>query len=229
MSGRWSVFSLLALVVVSALGCKRKDAEKCDEAQKVARQAADGGDFALARQWREYAYKHCADDSALQALDRDITDKEKALLQKKAAEEAKQREIDQLANVFTQWAAQNKANPAAAASATCAGPEDSKDRWCTGQRSVSGKYMLGVRYWEAEPAAVQFSTLVPGELGCDKLGPSNLLKTLSGGARMYCDLTGGSLAGMKALLSRTAEGMSVAVFTPQYLERDAGLKAIVGP
>ena len=229
MSARWLLFSLFALVVAPAPGCKRKDAEKCDEAQKVARQSADTGDFALARQWREYAYKHCDDQSALQTLDRDITDKEKALLEKKAAEEAKQREIDQLVNVFTQWASQNKANPAAAASVTCTGPEDTKDRWCAGQRSVSGKYSLAVRYWEAEPAAVQFSTLVPGELTCEKLGPTNVLKTLSGGARTYCDMTGGSLAGMKALLSRTAEGMNVAVFTPQYLERDAGLKAIVGP
>lgn len=229
MFRRWAVVPLVVLgCAASASGCKKKDAEKCDNALKVSRQAADTGDFALARQWREYAYKHCEDPASLQALDKDIVDKEKQLLEKKAAEEAKQREIDQLLTLFTQWAGQNKTSPQnAAGGVNCLGPEDSKERWCSGQRSVSGKYTFNVRYWEEEPEAAQFSTRAPGEVSCEKLGPASVLKTLSGGARSYCSLTGGALAGMQALLSRTPEGMVVAIFSPKYLERDAGLKAIV--
>jgi hypothetical protein len=216
-------------VSVSSLGCKRKDAEKCDNALKVTRQAADTGDFALARQWREYAYKHCADSAQLQALDKEIVDKEKAVEDKKLADAAKQREIDQLAQVFADWAGKSKAAPAQSVTApTCAGPDDSKERWCSGQRSVSGKYQLQARYWEAEPEAAQFSVRAPGDLTCDKLGPSTVAKTLNGGARVYCDMTGGALAGMKVLLTRTPEGMVIAAFSPKYLEKDSGLQAIVG-
>jgi hypothetical protein len=185
------------VLIAGATGCQRKNPEKCDEAQKVARQSAEVGDFALVRQWREYAYKHCADRAALEALDREITAKEKAYVTKKAADEAKQKEIDQLVQVFVDWASQHKSNPAGAGgSAPCQGPEDSTDRWCVRQRSVSGLYPLTARYWEAEPAAAQFSLRAPGEVTCDKLGPATVKNTLSGGARTHCDLTGGLLAGM---------------------------------
>jgi hypothetical protein len=226
---RWVLIPCVAVALCGGSGCKRKDAEKCDNALKVTRQAADAGDFALANQWREYAYKHCGDPAQLQALDKEIVDKQKAIEEKKLAETAKQNEIDQLVTVFVDWAGKGKAAPAQSViGPTCQGPEDSKDRWCSGQRSVSGKYQLTARYWEAEPEAAQFSVRAPGEVTCDKLGPSTVLKTLNGGARIHCDMTGGALAGMKVLLTRTPEGMVIAAFSPQYLERDAGLKAIVG-
>jgi hypothetical protein len=230
MQTRWALVSCVAIVVfLPGVGCKRKDAEKCDNAIKVTRQAADTGDFALARQWREYAYKHCADTAQLQGLDKEIVDKEKAVEEKKQAEAAKAAETDELARVFADWAGKSKAAPASSVSApTCAGHEDSKERWCTGQRSVSGKYQLTTRYWEAEPEAAQFSVRAPGDVTCDKLGPSTVLKTLNGGARLYCDMTGGALAGMKVLLTRTPEGMVIAAFSQKYLEKDSGLSAIVG-
>ncbi len=231
MRARWPWAVCAISIAFGTTGCKRKDAAKCDEALGVARKSADVADFALARQWREYAYKHCEDSGQLQALDKEIVDKERAHQEKEAAEAALRKEVDDLARVFADWAGQNKADPSRAAPPTCEGDEaaaEKKERWCNGQRSVSGKYTLGVRYWEAEPAAVQFSVKAPGELTCEALGPSSVINTLSGGARIYCDMTGGSLAGMKALLTRTPDGMQVTAFSPQYLARDAGLKAIVG-
>jgi hypothetical protein len=231
MFGRTSQLACAsALVLLASLpACKRKDAEKCDNAQKVTRQAADVGDFPLARQWREYAYKHCADKSALERLDAEIIEKERQKAEQTAVAERQQRELEQLLGIFTDWTQQNKNAPERAVPAvSCDGPDNSKERWCGGQRSVSGKYPLTVRYWEADPAAAQFSVRASSvDVACDKLGPSNVLKTLSGGARSYCDMTGGALAGLKVLVTRTPDGAVVAAFTPQYLERDAGLRAIV--
>jgi hypothetical protein len=219
---------LLSLFAAGSSGCKKSDPEKCDNALKVARQSADIGDSALTRQWREYAYKHCSDRSALEALDKELVDKEKAALQKKAEQEAKQREIDQLVQIFVDWVSQHRTDPARSSSrGGCQGPEDTKDRWCTRQRSVSDKYPLTARFWEAEPAAVQFSLRAPGDVSCDKLGSADVKNTLSGGARTHCVLTGGLLSGMQVLTSRTPEGSIVAVFSSEYVERDAGLKALL--
>jgi predicted aldo/keto reductase-like oxidoreductase len=41
------------------LGCQARDEAKCNQGFDVARQAIKSNDFALARQWREYAYKRC--------------------------------------------------------------------------------------------------------------------------------------------------------------------------
>jgi hypothetical protein len=227
-AGEWSCACLVVALLSTLPACKRKDPEKCENAQKVTRQAAEVGDFTLARQWREYAYKHCADTSRLGALDQEITDKERQKAEQVAATERKQAEIEQLLQIFADWTKQNKdAAERAAPGPSCDGPEDKKERWCSAQRSVSGKYTLAVRYWEAEPAAAQFSVRAPGEVACDKLGPSTVLKTMHGGARVYCDVTGGALEGLKLLVTRTAEGSLVSAFTPKYLERDAGLRAIV--
>jgi hypothetical protein len=231
MLGQSNPLTCACAVVVLFSGlaaCKKKDGEKCDNAQKVTRQAADVGDFPLARQWREYAYKHCDDKAALEALDKEVVEKERQKAEQSAAAERAQRELEQLLRIFADWTQQNMTAPERAAPGiSCDGPENSKERWCSGQRSISGKYPLTVRYWEAEPAAAQFSVRASGEVACDKLGPATVLKTLSGGARVYCDMTGGALAGLKLLLTRTPEGSVVSAFTPKYLERDAGLRAIV--
>src|SRR5262245_3070758 len=74
-----SITALALLSTAGAAGCSQKRAGKCADGQKVARQAVEGGDFALAKQWREYAYKQCADASALSALDQEIVNKEAAV------------------------------------------------------------------------------------------------------------------------------------------------------
>jgi len=216
----WLGLSVVSLLV---LACNPKDPKKCENAQSVIRQGIAAEDFAAARQWRDYAYKHCADRAALDALDKEIVDKEASAKTRKAAEDGKRQQTEQLVKLFAEWAGANKGNPAGAAvNVACAEPADpkkEKERWCTRERAAS-EHKLKVRYWEAEPDAHEFSTTSPGDVSCDLLGGGAELKNAHGGALLHCNLTGGALAGSQALVVRTAQGTLVSVFSPKYLEKD---------
>lgn len=221
--------ALWALAVCSTPGCKRKDAKACENAMSVTRQALAAEDFALAKQWRDHAYKNCDDGVALQALDKEIVDKQAEVEKKKAQEEATKRETDQLVKLFTGWIGQHRATPAGAAvNVVCsAGDEEKKERWCDRERSVGDKYKVKVRYWEAAPEAIEFTTVAPGPLKCDDLGPSSVLSEKAGGAQLHCQITGGPASGLQALIRHAKDGTHVNVVSQQFIDRHSGFRKLL--
>lgn len=215
----------LALLILAA--CNQKDPKKCEEAQSVIRQGILAEDFASARQWRDYAYRHCAERSALDALDKDIVEKEAETNTKKAAAEANRQATAQLIKVFSEWVGTHKGNPTSAAvNVTCqepADPKHEKDRWCSRERAA-GEHKLRVSYWEATPEVFEFSTLSPGDVTCEALGGGTTLKSAHNGALVHCALSGGAVAGTQALMVRTAQGTWVSVFSPSYPEKNEAFR-----
>lgn len=214
---------LLALLAVAVTGCPRKDPKKCEEAQGVIRQGIAAEDFAAARSWRDYAYKHCADRGVLDGLDKEIVQKEADANARKASAEAARQKTEQLVKLFSEWAATHKANPAGAAvNVSCSAPADpkkEKERWCTRERTAS-EHKLRVTYWEAEPDAYEFATVSAGDVSCELLGGGTQVKNAHGGALVHCNLTGGALAGSQALMLRTAQGTQLSVFSAKYAEKN---------
>ncbi|MCA9595237.1 MAG: hypothetical protein KC776_18090 [Myxococcales bacterium] len=221
-------FSLLVVAPLALGGCKKKDPAKCDEAMKTTRQALGSEDFALAKQWREYAYKNCDDGATLSGLDKEIVDKQAEVEKKKADAEALERETDQLVKLFTGWIAQHRANPeGAAVNVVCAEPADSKDHWCDRERSVGGKYQVKVRYWEADPEAQEYTTLAPGMVKCSQFGDTTEVSQKAGGAQKYCQITGGSLANMFVLIRHAGDGTHLNVVTQKFVDRHAGFRHLI--
>jgi hypothetical protein len=217
--------------VLPLLGCSEKNQEKCDEALRVARQSLAIENTPLARQWRERAYRYCDAASGLQSLDAEIVKRDQEIQQRKAADATRQAEATQVMTLFVDWAAKSRATPdKAVANISCRGPEDSKERWCEGQRKIGDKYAVSVLYWEQEPEAAQFKTRVPHGFDCAALGEHRLIKSFNVEAtkRSLCEITGGPLAGMKAVVSAVPAESEARVFTDKYLQRDAGLKAQLG-
>ena len=214
--------SFFALVVVCATGCNLKDPKKCENAQGVIRQGIAAEDFNAARQWRDYAYKHCADRTTLDALDKEIVEQQSAAATRKAASDAKKQQTEQLLKLFTEWVATHKGNPAGAAvNVACTAPADpakETERWCIRERTAS-EHKLSVTYWEAEPDAFEFATTSAGDVTCEQLGGGSALKNAHGGALLHCNLTGGALAGTQALMVRTAQGTLVSVFSTKFVEK----------
>lgn len=226
LSQRSKKLVLSAALFATALGCNPKDPKKCENAQSVIRQGIVAEDFAAARQWRDYAYKHCADRATLDALDKEIVDKEAEAKGKKAAADQKRQQTEQLLKLFSEWAGANKANPAAAAvNVVCSEPADpkhEKERWCSRERSAA-EHKLKVTYWEASPDVFEFSTVSPGDVSCEMLGGKEL-KSNHAGALIHCDLAGGALAGTQALAVRTAQGTLLSIFSPKFPEKNEAFK-----
>ena len=235
--------SALALIpfVLCIQGCQKKDPEKCAQAQQTTKQALAIGDFGLARQWREHAYKQCDDPGALAALDKEVVDTEAALTAKKEAEERKKKETSDLLKLFLDFVAQTRANPETASAAPVCDPPPAgatkateKDRFCTAMRQVGSRYQFQVKYWDADHNAFRYTTTPGAVVDCAMLG-ATASKTwdvpAEGGKaakRFRCDL-GGALSGLTAVVS-AAVNAEVHVFTPQYLERDPGWRPILeGP
>jgi hypothetical protein len=225
------------------VGCQTKDPEKCTEAQQVVRKSLDAQDFALARQWREYAYKQCDDATALAGIDKEIVDRE-AAVQAEAAKAAKLKaENEQLVKLFLDFVAQNRAAPErASATPVCDPPPPGapaplpgkeKERFCTAVRQA-GTHTIQARYYEAEPQAFRFTTTPEGPLDCTSVGGS-VAKTwevpAQGGKsakRWRCDLTG-ALAGLTAVVSGASKA-ELHVVSPTYVARDPGWKTLLeGP
>jgi len=239
--------SALALIpfVLCIQGCQQKDPEKCAQALQTTKQALAVGDFALARQWREHAYKQCDDPGALSALDKEVVDTEAALTARKEAEEKKKKESADLLKLFLDFVAQTRANPELASAApVCDPPAPSapgakvaaggKDRFCTAMREVGSRYQFQVKYWDADPGAFRYTTTPGAAVDCQMLG-ATVQKAwdvpAEGGKaakRWRCDL-GGALSGLTAVTSG-AVNAEVHVFSSPYLERDAGWRPILeGP
>jgi hypothetical protein len=226
---------LSALVAVPTASCKRKDPEKCQQGMSVARQAIKSEDFALAKQWREYAWKNCDDQMALQGIDQEIVTAEADVARRKAEQQAKDQERARLFAVFLQWAGANRGAPQNASKAVRCDPPapppagakpdpESKERWCSATRQA-GNYALNVRYYDADREAVRFSTRPASPATCADLGEHQVVREWNvpapGGQvvkRSLCSFNSGPLAGMQAVVS--AAIADVHVFTPKYAQRD---------
>jgi hypothetical protein len=237
-------FGLAALAVLLLGACKQGDPEKCTQAQTVVRTSLEAGDFASARQWREYAYKQCEDKSVLPALDQSIIDREAQTQAKQAAAEKVKADTNALAKVFFEFVAQNRAAPGQASQTPVCDPpaagappakpgEESKERLCTATRQA-GTHSLEVRYYDADPSAFRFTTTLDGELDCKAMNgtvakqwdvPAVGGKTAK---RTRCDL-GGALQGLTAVVTAASKA-PLYVVSPGYVAREPGWRTILeGP
>jgi hypothetical protein len=237
-----SVVILGGFAVLGSAGCQKKDPEACNQAQQVTRQALTIEDFASARTWREYAYKQCDDTAVLVGLDKEIVDREAAVLAKKAADAKRAAETQQLLKLFLDFVAQNRAAPERASAAPVCDPpadaaskpgEESKERFCAAVRQA-GAHTLEARYYDADRTAFRFTTTLPDAIECKTLSgtvskawdvPAVGGKTVK---RWRCDLTG-PLAGLTAVVSGAPKA-PLYVVSPTYVDRDPGWRTIlVGP
>ena len=238
--------SLAVSCVLLALGCQTRNADKCNQGFDVTRQAIKSHDFALATQWREYAYKMCdaasQDKDGLAALDKELATAQATVKADADAEAQRKAKNDALLKLFTSWAGDNRAAPdKASASPVCDTPTDaaeaaavtkSKERLCTGTRTA-GDNTLSVRYWEADTKLSRFSTKFPAPVSCADFG-ATVSKTFdvpasNGGSvkRFRCDLTSGALSGATVVVS-AANNADAYIFTPGYLDKDRLTKQIAG-
>ena len=244
---RFRPTSALVLIpfVLCIQGCQKKDPEKCAQAQATTKQALAIGDFGLARQWRDHAYKQCDDPGALSALDKEIVDTQTALAAKAEAEERKKKETGDLLKLFLDFVAQTRANPETASAAPVCDPAPppakgaapgaaGKDRFCTATRQVGSRYQFQVKYWDGDHGAFRYTTTPGAAVDCQMLGATVQKKwdvAAEGGKsakRWRCDL-GGALSGLTAVVS-AAVNAEVHVFAPTYLDRDPGWRPILeGP
>lgn len=239
MSRRVSILACAAPLSLAPAACNPKNAEKCQESLKVARQALAAQDFELARKWRTYAYSQCQDGAELGALDRDIVGGEAA--SKARANEVQQAktETQQLVTVLKQFVQAHKANIAAASSGILCEepvpPAKSDERWCSASRAVSGKYTLQLRYWDQVREAQEYTITPPNPISCADLGAHMVVASWQVPAvdgrsvpRSHCAITAGELAGFEAIVS-AAKNAPLIVFSKQYLERDERLRALATP
>jgi hypothetical protein len=242
-SARAVRFLPIVLSGLFGVGCHTGDSAKCEQAVQTSRQALDRENFSLAQQWREYAWKQCADRSTVEGLDRDLVAKQNQVAAREQAAAQRRAENVQLLKVFLQWVADNHAAPdRASATPACDPPvpndpqkENSKERLCTATRAA-GSHQLTARYWEAQPTLALFSVKLPDVTSCEQIGASKQLKTwqvpATNGAttgRFRCEFTSGPLTGLQAVLSQ-AVNAELYVFNPGYLDKEPALRPMLdGP
>lgn len=240
--------TLLSLcLALWGLGCQTRDEAKCNQGFDVTRQAIKSSDFALARQWREYAYKQCdaagQDKAGLATLDQELASAEAAVKAAAAAEAQRKAKNDALLKLFVAWAGDNRAAPDKASNAPVCDPppadpiearkvEQTKEQLCTGTRTA-GDHVLTVRYWDADKSLMRFATKFPAPVSCQDFG-ATVSKTFdvpasNGGTvkRFRCDISSGALSGMSVVVSQ-ANNAEAYIFSPGYLDKDRLMKQIAG-
>jgi hypothetical protein len=239
--------SAVVVTLLLALGCQTRDADKCNQGFDVARQAIKSNDFALAKQWREYAYKQCdaagQDKDGLATLDKEIAAAEAAVKAASDAEAQRKARNDALLKLFVSFVSDNKAAPDKASAAPVCDPppadavlaaqiEKSKERLCTGTRTA-GEHTLTARYFEADKTLFRFATKFPAPVSCQDFG-ATVVRTFdvpaTNGAsvkRFRCDISSGPLTGLGLVVSEAANAEAY-VFVPGYLAKDPLMKQIAG-
>jgi len=232
-AGRTGSAALLVTTLFLPLtSCKKKDPEKCQQAMTTTRQALSAEDYALARQWREYAYKHCEDVATLQALDQELVNKEAETNRRAQEQGNKKAELSAVLQLFTRWASENRMAPQNASKLVVCDPvpqgtpkDKEKEHWCSATRNVDTRYSFYVRYWDAEPDAVRFTVRPPSPASCADLGEHKVVGSwdvaVPGGGsvkRTHCELTSGPLAGMHAVATNAITELHVV--SPKYIQRD---------
>lgn len=229
---RWGATLALGLGVVA---CSKKNQEKCQQALDTTRKSLKVDNIDLAHQWRARAYDYCADTGELAKLDQEIVARQKAIETERHDKEEKKAHAHELMALLVQWAGGHRAQPEAAAQTVNCGPvdadagaptaaKDKKPRWCTRTRTVTGDYRLAVRYREDDLEVVDFSTLSPAPVECSALGANKVM--VQGPPKTYCQITGGRLQGMQALITNQPDGTHIDVFTPEYVQRDATIRSL---
>lgn len=230
----WHSAGAVLLAVAAFTGCNQKSQEKCDQAQSTVRQALSAGDFAAAKEWRTYAYKQCADSATLAAMDREIVDKETQVAEAKLKEEAEAAQAKQYVDLFAKFVADHRGAPEEMSKSPECGDDAraarTKERWCKVSRKVGDAGSFDVRFWEADPKLVRFTTNLPKAAACEDLGGSaTVVKSwdvpATGGTakRVHCQMTGGPLQGLHAVVTG-AQGAPAHVFSPEYLAADSALR-----
>ncbi len=229
-----------------ALGCQTRNAEKCEQGFSVTRQAVKSNDFALARQWREFAYKMCdpagEDKENLVKLDQEISTAEATVKAAADAEAKRKAQNDALLKLFVTWVGDNRAAPEKSSAApVCDTPTDaaekaaverSKERLCTATRTA-GDNSLSARYWEADPKLVRFSTRFPSPVSCADFGATESksfeVPATNGASvkRSRCEITSGTLSGLSVVVS-AANNADAYIFSPGVLDKDRLMKQIAG-
>jgi len=225
-----------------AVACSQKSEENCTKAQTTIRQALAAKAFDGIQQWRDYAYKQCADKAALAQLDQEIVTKQNEVAQQKLQAQQAEQQKQQILNLFLQWVSSGKPAPERSVQGpVCEGDANAeaaktKERFCNGSRPLNGVpgAAFMVRYWEKEPAdAVRFTVRLTTPTKCDALGPNRVIKVIAAPAtngatvnRYYCEFMGGALNGLQALASE-ANNADMYVFTPKYLEHDRAFAAVL--
>lgn len=238
-AGAWLRGAALVALGVAVVGCSKKDQKKCQQALNVTRKSLDVKNVDLAHQWRDRAYTYCSDTAELSKLDKDIVARQNAIETDRREKEAKKTHTQELTALLVQWAGDHRSTPeTAAASVTCgpvdadagappangAAAKDKQPRWCTRVRTVSDGFRLSVRYRDNDPKVVDFSTVAPASVDCSALGANKLL--IKGPPKSYCQITGGRLQGMQALITNQPDGTHIDVFTPGYVQHDATIRAL---
>ena len=225
-----------------AVACNQKSEENCTKAQTVIRQALAAKQFDGIQQWREYAYKQCADKSVLSQLDQEVVTKQNEVAQQKAQELQAEQQKQQLIALFQQWVSTSRNAPDRSVSGPiCEGDPNSeaakkKERFCNGSRPLNGipGAAFMVRYWEKDAAeAARYAVRLTSPTKCDALGPNRVIKVIAAPAtngatvnRYYCEFMGGAMNGLQGLASE-ANNADLFVFSPKYLEHDAAFAAIL--
>lgn len=239
--------SLAVAVTLLALGCQTRDEAKCNQGFDVARQAVKSNDFALAKQWREYAYKQCdaagQDKAGLATLDQEIAAAEATVKAAADAEAQRKAKNDALLKLFIAFASDNRAAPDKASNAPVCDPppadpieakkiETTKEQLCTGTRTA-GDHALSARYWDADKTLVRFATRFPAPVSCQDFGATasktfNVPSTTGAAIkRSRCEISSGALSGMSVVVSEAANAEAY-IFTPGYLEKDPLMKQTAG-
>ena len=235
------------LLALSAVACKTRDADKCNQGFDVTRQSIKSNDFALAAQWREYAYKMCdaagQDKDGLATLDKELSTAQATVKANAEAEAQRKAKNDALLKLFVGFASSNRAAPDKASNAPVCDPppadpieakkiEKSKEQLCTGTRTA-GDNTLTARYWDADKTLMRFATKFPAPVSCQDFG-ATVVKTFdvpaTNGAsvkRSRCEFSSGPLSGMGLVVSEAANADAY-IFAPGYLEKDRLMKQIAG-
>jgi hypothetical protein len=216
----------LALLV---LGCQREDNRRCQEAIAAAQSTSTSSDLAAARQAIEAARAACTEKHAY-AIDRvemTIATREKAereASERRAAEETRKRE-EPLSGFVSSVRKHRDATPQASSNIRCLPRTDPDFGFCDG--TVDGA-AYALRYWKDDPRAFRFSTRIDTPAVCDDLGTQRLVRSWTspaGESRSHCEIYGGGLKGLSALITVSAAGASdVLVFSKPYLTRDPALR-----
>lgn len=233
--GDKAAFGTALFCALLLAGCHKTDPNACSHAMNVARESMKDQNVALARRWRDYAWKQCTDKTALQNLDKELVSDERALVKFKQQVELRKTQSQELLGLFVQWTGDHRASPESASVNVICEQEQPREkgapppklpnkqhRFCTRTRAVTGSFSLQVRYLEDDPSVAHFSTIAPGDVKCDALGPNKVLKRWP--ARTECEITGGRLQGLDAVITRAEDGTHVEAFSKQYLDQDPMLK-----
>jgi hypothetical protein len=208
------------------LGCStepKTSPKSCFEAIEKGRQMLAVPDFEASNGWLNQAKKNCLADqqAAVAQLAKDI-----ATSQAKVAEIAKQREES-----FKARPPNESAVPGFVDAAVKYRDQKKREKCDTdpcGEVETVGQLTIRRSTAKGSRDAFRVFTRMKERVGCDQLGASTVKKKweVESQIKYYCEITGGTLSGLSALLEQEKERPEtyIVVFSDKWLERDEQLK-----